>query len=227
MNKIELTAEEELLHLYISDALRIKTYTAQMKACRSLKEAEDRVLIPMIRNEGISLDIIARKEFYSRLKPFLKHIKKLSRTTLWNHFTDMAELLKKQKDCDHTALQSLFSGGIELMSPKLGEEAHYTIEVVITASEENSDKLLMSALLTGVECRKVDIKNFDGERMDAHCDCSYCMTATLSFIIGMMEYMASLFDINNKVDVQYKSEWVNREQLTLEQAIQLAKSEIE
>ena len=155
MDKPILTPEEERLRLYIPDDLRIKTYTARMKACTTWKEAEECVLIPMIRNEGVPLDIIARKEFYSRLTPFLGNIRSLSEVTVWNHFTDMASLLRRQRECGEAALRALLAGGIELPAPKCGEEARYTVEVVITVSENDREKLLMSVLLTGVEYRKV------------------------------------------------------------------------
>ena len=41
MDKPILTPEEERLHLYIPDDLRIRSYTARMKACTTWKEAEE------------------------------------------------------------------------------------------------------------------------------------------------------------------------------------------
>ncbi len=227
MDKLILTSKEEKLRFYIPDDLRIKTYTARMEACTTWKEAEECVLIPMIRNEGIPLEMIARKEFYSRLVPFLKNIGSRSDVTVWNHFTDMAALLKRQKECGEVAMRTLLAGGIELSAPKPGEEARYTVEVVITVSENDREKLLMSALLIGVEYNKVDLKRFDGGYTGIPNACGYRVCASVASVFGLMSYLSSLFGAKTKVDVRYQSRLIHREGLTLEQTIELAKNEME
>lgn len=225
MNTLALAPEEEQLRRYIPDDTRIKTYTARLKACTTWNEAESCVLIPMIRNEEIPVEKIARKEFYSALKPFLVHIKSLSDTTLWNHFTDIATLLKKQKECGPMAMQSLFSGGIELPVPQPGEEARCIIEVLISPSEKNREKLCMSALLLGIECRKADIRHFDGEQPGLpHAGC-YLLSAPAAPMHSLLSYLASLFG-TEEAAIQYRSRLLRREGLTFGEAARLAKSEM-
>lgn len=223
---IELTSEEVELRLYIPDDLRIRTYTTQLRLCKSLKEAEERVMISMIRNENIPLELVSREEFYSRIAPFLTGIKKLSRTTLWNHFTDLANLLKRQKDNEPVANLSLFGTGIELPKVQPGEEARYTIEVIITASGEKADHLIMSAVLTGVDYRKVEIKNFDAERLGLQFVCSYSLRGSVSMLHQALSYIHSLFGAEAKVSVQYISDYMDRDGVTIQQAIEWTEREV-
>lgn len=164
MDNPALTPEEERLRLHVPDDLRIRVYTSRMRACTTWREAEECVLVPMIRNEGIPLGIISRKAFYSRVLPFLERIGSRSAVTAWNHFTDMASLLRRQGECDGSAMRTLLSGGVELSAPQPGEEARYTVELVVRASESDREKLSMSALLVGVECRKAAVAGVEGER---------------------------------------------------------------
>lgn len=226
MTDIKLTPEEVELRLYIPDDLRIRTYTTRLGLCKSLKEAEEHVMIPMIRNENIPLELVPREEFYSRIAPFLTGIKKLSRTTLWNHFTDLANLLKRQKDNGPAANLSLFGTGIELPKVQPGEEARYTIEVIITASGEKADSLVMSAVLTGVDYRKVEIKNFDAERLGLQSVCSYSLRGSASMLRQALSYIHSLFGAEANVSVQYKSDCMDREGITILQAIEWTEDEV-
>ena len=86
------------------------------------------------------------------LRPFIKHLRGSSGTTLFERITRLNEILKREKRCGQTFAGILQQ--IKIEPPKLGEEASCIIELIISSSPENSNVISVSPILVGVEYRK-------------------------------------------------------------------------
>ena len=93
-----------------------------------------------------------KRDFYTRLRPFIKHLRGSSGTTLFERITRLNEILKREKRCGQTFAGILQQ--IKIEPPKLGEEASCIIELIISSSPENSNVISVSPILVGVEYRK-------------------------------------------------------------------------
>lgn len=148
MNIYDLNDYEKDLLPYISDPERIKDYVCRMRTCDTLKDVESRVLIPMVRNEQIPTDKLSKKDFYERLLPFLGHIRKISRNTLWNHMTDLAALLNRQEAVAKKATTiEIFADISEIQRPNPGETVCYELDITITAPLDHSEALHVHSVL--------------------------------------------------------------------------------
>ena len=226
-NNQEISEEEarSYLSFYVADSERLDAYIARLHSAPSLKEVE-RILVAMVRAEGIPTDILTRQEFYMTVRVLFSHLKAV-RATLYEHFVDIqrAARSKAPADEEQARLSTLFSGGIELAAPKPGEEGHYLVELVITVSREHSDRLLMSANLVSVKHRPVDLRGFDGEGTASAGLCTYSLKGTPTCLTAWLNHYTSLPDADVLTDIHYKSPSLDRRHLTVDRVLNLLRAE--
>ena len=150
---IQLSDEEWSLYRYIPNVERLKYYVGRMRNCMNMDHVMDHVVLPMLLHElEVTKENSEKRDFYTRLRPFIKHLRGSSGTTLFERITRLNEILKREKRCGQTFAGILQQ--IKIEPPKLGEEASCIIELIISSSPENSNVISVSPILVGVEYRK-------------------------------------------------------------------------
>ena len=93
-NNQEISEEEarSYLSFYVADPERLDAYIARLHSAPSLKEVE-RILVAMVRAEGIPTDILTCQEFYMTVRVFFAHLK-AGRSTLHEHFVNIQSAAK-------------------------------------------------------------------------------------------------------------------------------------
>lgn len=216
MEEICLTDEEWALFKYIPNVTRLKSYVLRMQACKSMDEVSDCVLLPMLLHEPSLADKQSEKrDFYTRLQPFIKHLRGSGNTALFERISALNELLKRENK-NRLSFAGLLQQ-IEVAMPKPGEEARCIVELVITPSDDNGRMLTVAATLAGVEYREVTHKHFDGEsgvNVSARSMVVHASSHRLAVWLGcLMHYWE-----DTALSVRYKSPRIDREGLTLMQA---------
>ena len=223
----EITEEEarSYLSFYVADPERLDAYIARLHSAPSLKEVE-RILVAMVRAEGIPTDILTRQEFYMTVRVFFAHLK-AGRSTLHEHFVNIQSAAKaKTSSADRRALlKSALSGGIEMGVPKPGEKLRYNIELVITVSRGQGDRLQLDADVVEVKQQPVNV-------VSAVCTCgvmpalsSYKLRGTASHLSGVLRKAASYEQKTNLMEIEYRSPLTHRKHLTVRQALALLRQE--
>ena len=223
----EITEEEarSYLSFYVADSERLDAYIARLHSAPSLKEVE-RILVAMVRAEGIPTDILTRQEFYMTVRVFFAHLK-AGRSTLHEHFVNIQSAAKaKTSSADRRALlKSALSGGIEMGVPKPGEKLRYNIELVITVSRGQGDRLQLDADVVEVKQQPVNV-------VSAVCTCgvmpalsSYKLRGTASHLSGVLRKAASYEQKTNLMEIEYRSPLTHRKHLTVRQALALLRQE--
>lgn len=216
MENIQLTDEERALFKYIPNEERLKSYVVRMGKCASMDEVEDCVLIPMLLHEpNITAESSEKKDFYTRLQPFINHLRGAGNTAMYERIGKLNRILKKENK------NKLSFGGmlqqIEVAVPKPGEEAHCIVELIITPSEGKDRMIAITATLAGVEYRKTTNKHFDGECGVNISPTSYVIKGDTRRLSVLLSYMDEYWD-SEEIYVHYKSGRIDREGLTLSQA---------
>ena len=150
---IQLSDEEWSLYRYIPNVERLKYYVGRMRNCMNMDHVMDHVVLPMLLHElEVTMENSEKRDFYTRLRPFIKHLRGSSGTTLFERITRLNEILKREKRCGQTFAGILQQ--IKIEPPKLGEEASCIIELIISSSPENGNVISVSPILVGGEYRK-------------------------------------------------------------------------
>lgn len=216
MENIQLTDEERALLKYIPNEERLVSYVTRMRKCTSMDEVEDCVLIPMLLHEpNITAESSEKKDFYTRLQPFIKHLRGAGNTAMYERIGKLNHILKRENK------DKLSFGGmlqqIEVAVPQPGEEAHCIVELIITPSEDKDRMIAITATLAGVEFRKITNKHFDGESGVNVSPTSYVIKGDRQRLSALLFHMEEYWD-SEEIYVHYKSERIEREGLTLSQA---------
>lgn len=228
MEKYQNITEEEArsyLAFYVTDTDRLDAYIARLHSAPNLKAVE-RIFITMVRDEGIPTYLLTHQEFYMTVRVFFGHLK-AARTTLHEHFVNVQHAVKaRPSSADRRALlKSALSGGIEVGIPKPGEKLRCTIELVITVSREQGDRLQLDADVVEVKQQPVNV-------VSAVCTCgvmpalsSYKLRGTASHLSGVLRKAASYEQKTNLMEIEYRSPLTHRKHLTVRQALALLRQE--
>lgn len=216
MENIQLTDEELALLKYIPNKERLMSYVARMRKCTSMNEVEDCVLIPMLLHEpNITADNSEKKDFYTRLQPFIKHLRGASNGAMYERIGKLNRILKRENK------NKLSFGGMlqqmKVPAPQPGEKTSCIVELIITSSEDKDRMIAITATLAGVEFRKITNKHFDGESGVNVSPTSYVLKGGPQRISALLSHMGRYWD-SGEIYVHYKSERIDREGLTLSQA---------
>ena len=226
-NNQEISEEEarSYLSFYVADPERLDAYIARLHSAPSLKEVE-RILVAMVRAEGIPTDILTRQEFYMTVRVFFAHLK-AGRSTLHEHFVHIQSAAKAKSPAGgkQALLSDLSSGGIEVAAPKPGEEMSYTIQLVITVSREHDGQLRLNTNLVGVKHRPVDLggtAQYCGLKSASE---EYKVQGTATHLSGLLKNTFSRLAKDNFVEVEYSSPLMYRKHLSVRQTLDLLKQE--
>lgn len=226
-NNQEISEEEarSYLSFYVADPERLDAYIARLHSAPSLKEVE-RILVAMVRAEGIPTDILTRQEFYMTVRVLFSHLK-AARTTLHEHFVNIQSAAKAKSPAGgkQALLSDLSSGGIEVAAPKPGEEMSYTIQLVITVSREHDGQLRLNTNLVGVKHRPVDLggtAQYCGLKSASE---EYKLQGTATHLSGLLKNTFSRLAKDNFVEVEYRSPLMHRKHLSVRQTLDLLKQE--
>ncbi|WP_276866223.1 hypothetical protein [Mediterranea massiliensis] len=226
-NNQEISEEEarSYLSFYVADPERLDAYIARLHSAPSLKEVE-RILVAMVRAEGIPTDILTRQEFYMTVRVFFAHLK-AGRSTLHEHFVHIQSAAKARiSSADRRALlKSALSGGIEMGIPKPGEKLRYTIELVITISRGHGDHLQLDGNVVEVKQQPMD----SGSSTKYCCVMpdlsSYKLRGTATHLSGILRRTSSNKFKTNLIEIEYRSPLMHRKHLSVRQALDLLKRE--
>ena len=222
----EITEEEarSYLSFYVADPERLDAYIARLHSAPSLKEVE-RILVAMVRAEGIPTDILTRQEFYMTVRVFFAHLK-AGRSTLHDHFVNIQSAAKaKTSSADRRALlNSFLSEGIEIPVPKPGEEVSYTVELVIRMSKD-SQKLLVTIAGAVAGCLPLPLFGLFYQPLSLFHTDSYTLTGTPAELVTSLEQFSALLEDDKGVKIEYRSPLTHRKRLTVRQALDLLRQE--
>ena len=222
----EITEEEarSYLSFYVADPERLDAYIARLHSAPSLKEVE-RILVAMVRAEGIPTDILTRQEFYMTVRVFFAHLK-AGRSTLHDHFVNIQSAAKaKTSSADRRALlNSFLSEGIEIPVPKPGEEVSYTVELVIRMSKD-SQKLLVTVAGAVAGCLPLPLFGLFYQPLSLFHTDSYTLTGTPAELVTSLEQFSALLEDDKGVKIEYRSPLTHRKRLTVRQALDLLRQE--
>ena len=85
---IQLSDEEWSLYRYIPNVERLKYYVGRMRNCMNMDHVMDHVVLPMLLHElEVTKENSEKRDFYTRLRPFIKHLRGSSGTTLFERIT--------------------------------------------------------------------------------------------------------------------------------------------
>ena len=91
---IQLSDEEWSLYRYIPNVERLKYYVGRMRNCMNMDHVMDDVVLPMLLHElEVTKENSEKRDFYTRLRPFIKHLRGSSGTTLFERITRLNEIL--------------------------------------------------------------------------------------------------------------------------------------
>lgn len=220
-----LTKEESFLHKYVADLSRVRHYIQLLRACSTMREADD-IILPMIRNEGVSSTNITQEYFYMGFVDLLPNVKKKSRSTLFNHFCDIQSRLRRQKETEPMAISGIFGDGVKIEAPKPGEEGHYLIEVIITPNTPNSAQLLMTAELKGTVFRPISLKRFNGESLPHQTGESVLVCATPRQMLAYLSAIQKHYPDAATWKYSFQSDWITRDDVTLTEIMELIKQDL-
>lgn len=210
MKELHLTNNELDLLKYIPDKERLVSYVERMRHCKSMDEVESRVLIPMLEWEpNVTAESAEKKDFYTRLQPFIGHLRGAGNTALYERICRLNVMLRKadkRKQSFAGLLQQL-----ELPVPKAGEETRCLVELVITPQGEDGRMLAVTATLAGVECWETS--NEWSVKGDAR--------RIAALLVRMQQYWD-----DHELSIRYRSARLVCEGLTLSQALVLAEAEV-
>lgn len=222
----EITEEEarSYLSFYVADPERLDAYIARLHSAPSLKEVE-RILVAMVRAEGIPTDILTRQEFYMTVRVFFAHLK-AGRSTLHDHFVNIQSAAKaRTSSADRRALlNSFLSEGIEIPVPKPGEEVSYTVELVIRMSKD-SQKLLVTVAGAVAGCLPLPLFGLFYQPLSLFHTDSYTLTGTPAELVTSLEQFSALLEDDKGVKIEYRSPLTHRKRLTVRQALDLLRQE--
>ena len=227
MEKDKEISEEEArsyLSFYVADPERLDAYIVRLHSAPSLKEVE-RILVAMVRAEGIPTDILTRQEFYMTVRTFFAHLK-AGRSTLHDHFVNIQSAAKARTSAgDRRALlNSFLSEGIEIPVPKPGEEVSYTIELVIRMSKD-SQKLLVTIAGAVAGCLPLPLFGLFYQPLSLFHTDSYTLTGTPAELVTSLEQFSALLEDDKGVKIEYRSPLTHRKRLTVRQALDLLRQE--
>jgi len=227
INGVWLTDEELYLYRYIPDVVRLKLYISRMLICESMEQLTSQVLLPMYVSEPLVRSVISTDKFYMKLLPFISQNIKAKRGTLYKHITDMVADLSKQDilDARSKPMMQLIEN-MKLQAPKVGEEAVYSLQIVVSNSVDESGNLIYAStvLVGNVFVRKSASKNFDGEMLPSGM-CAYCIEGTSAAIVEFLSYISTLLSDEQVESVRYTSDRYDKDEITLEQAFKIAEYE--
>ena len=222
----EITEEEarSYLSFYVADPERLDAYIARLHSAPSLKEVE-RILVAMVRAEGIPTDILTRQEFYMTVRVFFAHLK-AGRSTLHDHFVNIQSVAKARTSAgDRRALlNSFLSEGIEIPVPKPGEEVSYTIELVIKVSKD-SHKLLVTVAGAVAGCFPLPLFGMFYQSLPLSHTEPYTLTGTPAELVTSLEQLSSILGDDKGVEVEYRSPLMYCKHLSVRQTLDLLKQE--
>ena len=225
-NNQEISEEEarSYLSFYVADSERLDAYIARLHSAPSLKEVE-RILVAMVRAEGIPTDILTRQEFYMTVRVFFAHLK-AGRSTLHEHFVNIQSAAKARTSAgDRRALlNSFLSEGIEIPAPKPGEEVRYTVELVIRISKD-SQKLLVTVAGAVAGCLPLPLFGLFYQPLSLFHTDSYTLTGTPAELVTSLEQLSALLEDDKGVKIEYRSPLTHRKRLTVRQALDLLHQE--
>lgn len=154
MNNLRLTEEERALSKYIPNMKRLKLYVERMSKCKNMKEVSDQVLLPMLLLEStLKGSLSERKDFYSRLRPFIKHLRGSSNTSLYERICKLNETIRKEKK---TRLYELLLQQIRIQLPENMDKARYIINLLVHADREDEQTVCLSISLVTVDVIPLD-----------------------------------------------------------------------
>lgn len=82
--ELSLTLDEMGLYQYIPSIKRVKGYVERLRACHTLRQVIDSVILYMLVNEQlVTFENALRKEFYTKIQPFIRHICAPIPVTTW------------------------------------------------------------------------------------------------------------------------------------------------
>lgn len=220
-----LTKEEAFLHRYVPCLSRVRHYIQLLRACTTMREADD-IILPMLRNEGVPSDNIAQEYFYMGFVDLLPNVKKKSRSTLFNHFCDMQSRLRRQKETESTAMNGIFGDGVKLEAPKPGEEGHYLVELIIMPNTQNPTQLLMTAELKGTVFRPISQRGFNGEPLPYQTGESVLVRAMPQQILAYLSFIQEHYPDATTWRYCYQSDWITRDDITLAEVVNLIRQEL-
>lgn len=224
MTEIELTDNELALFRYVPNIERLKSYVERMKQCENMEQVENRVLIPMLLNEpNITAEQSEKKDFYTRLQPFIGHLRGSGNTALYERICELNVILRRENK-NKLSFAGLLQQ-LEIPLPKAGEEARCIVELIITPKEENGRMLAITATLAGVEFRKTTSKDFDGESGVNVSAVSYIIKGDTRQLSALLNRLKRYWD-DTEMLIRYKSARVDREGLTLSQAMAFADNNV-
>lgn len=224
MEEIHLSDDEWALFKYIPNKIRLKSYVSRMKTCETMDEVENCVLLPMLLHEpNITTYKSEKKDFYSRLKPFIQHLRGSGSTALYERICELNRMLNRENK-NKLSFNGLLQQ-IEVAMPKPGEGARCIVELIITPSDDKGRMMAIAATLAGVEYRQVTNKHFDGET-------GVNISAKFSVIRGnahqLFVWLGCLREYWNDEDfsIRYKSDRIDRDGLSLTQAQLFAENNV-
>lgn len=221
---IQLTDDEWSLFKYIPNVERLKGYVGRMENCANIDQVMDRVILPMLLNEPeVTAENSEKKDFYTRLQPFIKHLRGSSGTTLFERISSLNETLRRENRRGQTLAGILRQ--IKIEAPNPGEEAVCIIELIINTSPEHDNLIRIGADLVGVEYRKTTSKHFDGESGVNFSATAYLVRGNIGSMLVLLRQIKAYSDDNN-IAIRYRSSNIDREGLTLSQAIEFAEKNI-
>ena len=217
------------LQWYVPDEERRQACIAQLEACETMDEVLEKVVAPMIADEGLKrIDAVSagRKAFFDAIQSHLHLVDGGSSfSTYYRRYDDRIKSAKEStlRQIVNHALAAKGKEPIDLMSlirQSGNEKALVTIDLPL--SDEHC--LRISAKVCEVELRKTELRGFNGIHALSSM-CTYELQGSPAVIAQVLQLYADLSDEdtpNKNVRVHYLYKSVDRRNRTLEQAITLA-----
>ncbi|MGN0037049.1 MAG: hypothetical protein ACI36X_07555 [Bacteroidaceae bacterium] len=152
METRRFTPQEQDFGRFFPEASQLQACLVVIRSCRTLREVEDRVVVPMIRRGLVTHEQVTRKAFYGRLLPLLSHLRKVSPTTLYNHMVTLVRTLDRQEKRLTDAVRSHLTDEVVLRCPGSAETMTLTLQVSVVRSADGKT-LRLSTRVADIDVR--------------------------------------------------------------------------
>lgn len=152
METRRFTPQEQDFGRFFPEASQLQACLVVIRSCRTLREVEDRVVVPMIRRGLVTHEQVTRKAFYGRLLPLLSHLRKVSPTTLYNHMVTLVRTLDRQEKRLTDVVRSRLTDEVVLRCPGAAETMTLTLQVSVVRSADGKT-LRLSTRVADIDVR--------------------------------------------------------------------------
>lgn len=219
------------LEWFVPHPEKRQNFICQLESCETMNKVLINAIKPMIADEKlgrVNVFTAGKKAFFEAIKEHL-HLEEggASFSTYYRRFTDMIDSVK-HPDLLNAVNRALESKGKEIFNhasiplPTGKTEGETTIKLPLT----EGIALQIVAKICVLECRLVEMRNFDG----AHTDDSMCdfellgEPNTIAKALRLFSALADDEELDKRVRLHYIYKSVDRRNQTLQQVINMAEN---